>query len=184
MSIGREDGADVALWFEEASYVRGDDLIAEYSPHEGFPFKTQVYWRYQAPQVAGELATLQFLLSVHTHQLDTHPVFQVWSEVAGGAWSPVTSAGESLGAMAASQNDCCGLVQSAERGDFASAAGPELNAAHGKSRVTWRLFDQFLEKGVIRRARIGVGVFSGRLTRDRAAEVCRRIQDQPTPLTA
>ena len=26
MSIGREDGADVALWFEEASYVRGDDL--------------------------------------------------------------------------------------------------------------------------------------------------------------
>ena len=28
MSIGREDGADVALWFEEASYVRGDDLGA------------------------------------------------------------------------------------------------------------------------------------------------------------
>jgi len=28
MSIGREEGADVALWFEEASYVRGDDLGA------------------------------------------------------------------------------------------------------------------------------------------------------------
>jgi hypothetical protein len=26
MSIGRVDGADVALWFEEASYVRGADL--------------------------------------------------------------------------------------------------------------------------------------------------------------
>lgn len=26
MSIGREEGADVALWFEEASYVRGADL--------------------------------------------------------------------------------------------------------------------------------------------------------------
>lgn len=165
-------------------YVRGDDLIAEYRPYEGFPFKTHVYWRYQPALAPQESSTLQLVLSVHTHRLDTHPVYHVWSDVNNGAWQLVAADGGALGAMASGENGNYALVQSAEPGDFVSSRGPELSVADKRPRATWRLFDEFLEKGVIRRARIGVAMTPKGLSAEDAAAICRQIQRHPTPLTA
>lgn len=155
------------------AYVRGIDLVARYGPCEAFPFRTEVYWR------AAE-AGLQLIVSVETDLLDTHPVIGVRSVM------PADRAGSSaptdglLVCPLESGRAWCEAVHPSDRQE----ADLVIHAAEeGAVAWEWTLFARFLEKGVIRRARLaGATLPDGR--RETASRWLDDLATQPIPLTA
>jgi hypothetical protein len=58
-----------------------------------------------------------------------------------------------------------------------------LQTAPGEARVEWELFSEFLEKGVIRKARIQCAFVPREDDLDAAASICRQIDQSELPLT-
>jgi hypothetical protein len=50
-------------------------------------------------------------------------------------------------------------------------------------RTRWELFAEFLEKGVIRRARLQTALLDRQHDLEAAAVCCRRFHERPLPLT-
>lgn len=158
------------------AYVRGSDLVIEYGPHEGFPFHTQVYWRCEAD---GDQTVISLVVSIRTHKLDTHPVVLVDSAFNAGGLTPLEDAAF-LGTLIAAPQGGWHAVETIQPGDLGPAALPELSG--GESR--WRLFDLFMEKGVIRRAMLSLAVGEGELAEPQARELAARLRAEHAPLSA
>jgi hypothetical protein len=183
------------------AYVRGDDLVASYSPSADWPYAPQIYWSAKAgDRDSGALAAMSLLVSIQTILLDTHPVMSVHTELSAGE---VFSVGRSSADARAIDLNDGGQVVHSEGGvggllwrlpgdefsyaEFASSTdfrelGVERTRA-GNIRSGWRLFAEFLEKGVIRRAQIHAAF----LLRDRDVEIatslCHSIDARSLPLT-
>ncbi|TWT73730.1 hypothetical protein Pla123a_36230 [Posidoniimonas polymericola] len=159
------------------AYIRGADLVIEYGPHEGFPFHTQVYWRCEQEAAQTDIS---LVVSIRTHKLDTHPVYQVESRFDAAVMTPLDESAF-LGTLVTSPERDWSAVETIQPGDLGAAAAPELEASACESR--WRLFDLFMEKGVIRRAMLSLAVGPGELAAPRAREVASRLRAAPTPLS-
>lgn len=166
------------------SYLRGRDLVARYEPVDGAPFHTQVYWRCETPSSESDSLRLSLILSIHTDQLDTHPTYTVESAMSDCNASEIqTDATASLspGTLFTADDQSWSMVETSQPGEAISCSGSKATAA---AASRWRLFDQFLEKGVIRRARLSLVVAQGVIDASRAASLCRELQAAPAPLTA
>ncbi|MEN1678096.1 MAG: hypothetical protein AAGJ46_00775 [Planctomycetota bacterium] len=135
-------------------YARGTDLVASYGPCDAFPFRTEVYWR-------GDGVGLQFIVSVETDLLDSHPVILVLSRVSacGGVdsdYAPRMSEERVVRVQQLGGGDWCEVVHPSDQRE-ASHKWRFLQGGIGESR--WSLFSQSLEKGVIRRARLACRLF-------------------------
>lgn len=202
LRVYRADGADDKSWplpIAE-SYVRGSDLVASYQPAGDWPFSPQLYWRANSLQaVRGVLSSISLLVSVQTHLLDTVPQIGVASTLPCDEFLLVASDGKArprseridLSQQLHSPNgDCCVVARFRDvplsyaeimpAGDFQAVRAS--SGANG-STLEWRLFAEFLEKGVIRRARLHAAMLPRENDIDIAAACCAAIDKLELPLT-
>jgi hypothetical protein len=182
------------------SYVRGTDLVASYQPASHWPFSPQLYWRANSLHaVDGVLSSISLLVSVQTHLLDTIPQIGVASTLPCDEFLLVTSEGtarprseriDPSQPLQSASRDCCVVARFRDAplsyaeimpaGDFqAVRAGSGANG----STLEWRLFAEFLEKGVIRRARLHAAMLQRENDIDIAAACCAAIDKLELPLT-
>lgn len=182
------------------SYNRGNDLVTSYAGIEGWPFAPQIYWTLESIDVGGvAVHTFSIMLSIQTDRLDTHPEIVVRSSLPTEEVLRVSIAGEEL--LVDSHADgrlhldpqataCCqlwrlpgGELSYAEfmpRSDFRSLS---VDRTDHTATSRWELFSEFLEKGVIRRARIQAAFLPRDDDVQLAAECCQAIERRPLPLT-
>lgn len=161
-------------------YLRDNDLVACYAPGREFPFHTDVYWSIvELPIQPQPQLALSLLVSVRTDLLDTHPEIELHS----------TAPPESLEAIPTDQgviytgplSPTTTLIDFAEDQDCASE---ELGVGEGHRDLLRReLFAHFLEKGVIRRARLFAALDSAPTPAERAAKLCEAFLATGMPLT-
>ena len=185
------------------SYVRGNDLIASYAPRPQSDVGPQLYWR---GLIHPDLAAvgLELIISVHTNLPDTDPRLTVGSVLPRGtAWRLVAAdtprfervrfADEGSASYPVPQpavwlfrpaDTDFSFVEMIHPSDFAGAtlAAPLREA--GGFCSSFQLFDERLEKGVIRRGRLQ-GLFVARHRDQETAWNCyRRFAESALPLTA
>lgn len=183
------------------AYIRGGDLVASYEAITDWPYAPQIYWRAgQLDCVAGVVGSLSLLVSVQTDLLDTCPRIVVESvnraqqavllTVGGGERTESVTIGGELN-VRASAGVCCVLRrlagQSLSYAEFVPASDFRTAQAgrceNGNCRAEWRMFAEFLEKGVIRRARLHGAFLRGENDLDVAVACCRAIERESLPLT-
>jgi hypothetical protein len=182
------------------SYVRGDDLVVSYHPAENWPYSPQVYWRAAALSHEKVIASLSLWISVQTHLLDTYPLISLSSHLATTELLLVANgtAGSDSKVIACDcsieleSGTCCLLRRLADAdlsyAEYMPASDFQAlrirTGSRGEWQVEWRLFADFLEKGVIRRARMH-GVFLPRQDDlEIAVSCCEAIEREALPLTA
>jgi hypothetical protein len=195
-----DDGASESSWplpLADA-YIRGDDLVATYKPTKDWPYSPQLYWSANPLHAADNpLASLSLQISVETHLLDTWPRITVSSQLACQELlrvEPEAGTTETLHrkqTIRPSTRACCVLHRLAEppisytevvpAGDFR-----ELTVQHdarGAYRAEWHLFADFLEKGVIRKARLQSAFLPRENDVPIALAYCAATEQRPLPLT-
>lgn len=182
------------------AYIRGGDLIATYEPTNDWPYSSQLYWRLDAFEVPEVRSTASLLVSVQTHLLDTWPIISVGSELVCSEVLRLVPANNSAVRCTPSNREqwlqpmgdyCCILfrlqdhpwtyVEMIPANDLSRFRVWHNDDSVGSSE--WQLFGEFLEKGVIRRARVEILL----LPRDNdvhlATTCCRELTRRPPPLT-
>ena len=179
-------------------YVRDQDLVAYYEEADR-DIVVQVYWRIVLPP-APAVVGLELIASVQTESLDSDPRLQIGSRIpadellhlpdeAGSQWQrvDVPSDGVWRGAIRGallyrSASWPYSYVEMTDAGDCRCLELAGSGAAGVVSR--FHLFDDHLEKGVIRRARLR-GAFLPRQQDATAAVACaRQFARCELPLTA
>jgi hypothetical protein len=203
LSIYRADVANEKPWplSVAESYVRGNDLVASYQSSDSWPFSPQLYWRANSlRKVDGVLASISLLVSVQTHLLDTVPQIAVSSALncdellllpLNRGSGPIVEQIEPSKKTISATTDCCivfrlrdaplSYVEIMPTGDFHDV---RVHETPGGSALEWRLFAEFLEKGVIRRARLHAAVLARENDVENAAACCAAIHNLELPLTA
>jgi hypothetical protein len=184
-------------------YVRGNDLVAAYAESDTWPYAPQLYWTAVGDNNAkiGALAELSLLVSMQTSLLDTHPRVEVRTGLSAEHLLVLNPAGErdihfellpdgdhtfrpasSASCLVWRLRDCpVSYAEVVEASDFR-----ELHVrcnVNGEFESRWQLFAEFLEKGVIRRARVQAAFFPREGDVARAAAFCRAVEKRPLPLT-
>ena len=186
------------------AYVRGNDLVASYSPSGDWPYAPQIYWRAETLEsMRPLLSSLSVLISVQTHLLDTYPEISITTRMAAQDLFEVTAPVvddtpsnvvriDSVQRLFAGPNPRC-LVWRLRNQNISyveimpGSDHRELvveRREDGTAQARWRVFADFLEKGVIRRARLQSGFVPRENDLEIAAACCRSIERQPLPLTA
>lgn len=182
-------------------YTRGHDLVASYGPTDDWPYAPIIYWQANSLTAVDDVrASLSFIISVQTHLLDTHPRICVASEVTCTEQLHFFyTDGESNEVVPTEQNDsihprgtlCCVLRRLANGLSYAEIVPTtdfcrvrSNSVSRGHSKLGWHLFSEFLEKGVIRRARIHAALLPRENDIELAVECCAALEQVPLPLTA
>lgn len=183
------------------TYVRGDDLIATYRPVEDWPYSPQIYWRTGAlDRAEGLFGSLSLLVSVQTHLLDTHPKIDVLSRLATTEILQIAADPDTSIPARSITEDCeipssmgvCGLVRRLKDvpisyAEFMPASDFQLvrveRDAQGFCSIRWTLFADFLEKGVIRKARLQGAFLPRENDLQLAAACCSLLKHDSLPLT-
>ena len=183
------------------AYVRNRDLVATYAPSAAWPYAPQIYWRAEPLTPNGvAIAALSVLVSIQTNLLDTHPLLSAASQlpadevlsIASGdqspQYEPLARGTHSIQSDASTH----GLVWRLPGGqisyaEFATASDfQQLTVEVAPNNLCtshWQLFADFLEKGVIRRARLQATFLPRENDVTLAAEFARSLASRPLPLT-
>ncbi len=166
--------ADNNTWKLHETFVRGSDLVASYEPWPGDAVEPHFYWRYRESH-QGKIVGLELIASVHTSLLDSRPALQVSGDL------PNTGIENS--------DLPPGLFRMGT-----GKSGPQILlwvhpadfSAMKTTDKTWSttLFEESsLEKGVIRRARLGFWLIpEGMSVREQVA-LFEEITHEAPPLT-
>jgi hypothetical protein len=190
-----------APWPFADAYVRGADLVASYAPTDGWPFSPQIYWRVNPSEAAELLSTLSLLVSVQTHLLETWPRISIESDLHSAevllvsaqandgidsnalshgnhVFFPTTSAGCILHRPAGSDFSYAEIMPPSDFREMRLSWN-----ADGSCHTAWSLFADFLEKGVIWRARLQSLLLPRGDDVELARACCQAIDQRPLPLT-
>jgi hypothetical protein len=182
-------------------YVRGNDLVASYRAVDDWPYAPQIYWQANAlDSVDGLAASMSVLVSVQTHLLDTWPRISVVSQAASEELLYISlsenerpevervDTEKALGAVGAGYCVIWRLlaapisyVEIMSATDFRQVAFRPSKKAN--SLAEWHVMADFLEKGVIRRARIHAAILPRENDVELALECYQAIDNRPLPLT-
>jgi hypothetical protein len=154
-------------------YTRGNDLVATYMPADSFPFRTQLYWSW-LPE-ANDVLAIQLLVSVQTDLLDTHPIVNVGGPTTRCSRRQLEFADATVGEL---------FTVGEGNHELLLAIHP-TDATHGGRLLdnNWCLFEHFLEKGVIRRARLLAALVDSANADVASRGVYETFRDQELPLT-
>jgi hypothetical protein len=182
------------------AYVRGHDLVVSYSGTDAWPYSPTVYWSADSISPNGaDCDSLSLLVSIQTDLLDTQPRLDVCSSLPADEVQMVSvvdddllvdSHGEGVQAIDP-RATACGLiwrlpgesvsyVEIMPTADFRRFSIDRDSDSIGSC---WELFGEFLEKGVIRRARLQSLFVPREDDVQLAAEACQSIERRPLPLT-
>jgi len=156
-------------------YARGADLVATYAERAECNVLPQVYWRAIGSQSDTTAAGIELDISVQTPLLNADPRLMVASNLPTvdvrrlvnsrtGQFERVGIPGDTM--LRFAPNDGAGLflfrmpdsrvsfAQMVHPADFAGAELISRSDSAGVAQVAFRLFEEGLEKGIIRRARV------------------------------
>lgn len=152
-------------------YTRGSDLVAKYAQTPQRSVAPTLYWRHL--NLAAPLAGIELLVSMETSLLDSDPKLRSVSQYEGEAlWLTRGDDGVNVSEVECnSANDSVWESPSGESGFFlfrlrdyeasyaemvlpADFQGARLTQTSAGVQLTYELFPESLEKGVIRRGRI------------------------------
>jgi hypothetical protein len=179
VDVGKVSADDVSL---PETYARVDDLVATYRQTETRPFRLQAYWRRVrlADRFDGRATAIELQISINTSLLDTHPAVRVTSCIAGSlAAAPASASAERR----------YSIVRTAGGAVYWEAVHPsDERPAHGEATReggvrTHALFGDFLEKGVIVRARIRGAFLPASTTEADLDGLYDEFVREPLPLT-
>jgi hypothetical protein len=184
------------------AYVRGGDLVAAYRSTEAWPYATQIYWQVSDAGDSPDLmSSMSLLVSLQTHLLDTWPTMCIDTQL---------EADEILHVDCASQHEEAIHVLPRGTTTIHSSAGAcsilyrlagmpisyaemmpasdlrEITISRDNNRMSharWALFAEFLEKGVIRRARMLSILVPRERDTELARAACSELEHRPLPLT-
>jgi hypothetical protein len=202
MSARRADGEQAKAWplAPAETYVRGNDLVATYQPTSDWPFSPQLYWRAATlSEVDGVLASASLLVSVQTDLLDTCPRIAVGTQLSNGevlvvsrneSREPKVDQINGTQTISGTKQDYCILSRPADsafsyvevmpRSDFHEIW---LRCDSTGIAFEWRLFADFLEKGVIRRALVHASFMPRENDIERTVACCEASKQLELPLT-
>jgi hypothetical protein len=186
-------------------YVRGNDVVATYAGDESWPYAPQIYWSATENRVdSTRLPSLSLIVSIQTSLLDTHPRIFAQSDLRADEALLVSVVGDDL-LVDSHVDSIIGGVQGIDPRASACAilwriSGGKLSyaetmptsdfrqlavahAANGRVQSQWELFAEFLEKGVIRRARLQSLWMPRENDVQLVAESCQAAANRPLPLT-
>jgi hypothetical protein len=182
-------------------YARGVDLVAAYRATNDWPYSPQIYWRARSlDAVEGVVGSLSLLVSVQTHLLDTCPRISVDSQFNLVELVRLSANQEERSEAVRIERDAlfqpgnkieCVIRRFSDApisyAEFMPASDfRELRAGRqwgGGDCVRWELFGEFLEKGVIRRARLHGAFLRREHDVDIATACCDVLQRDTLPLT-
>jgi len=187
------------------AYIRGNDLVATYAGVESWPYAPQIYWCAESIPADGlalssrSLTALSIVVSIQTNLLDTHPRIVVHSALPADDVLLISVVGDDMlvdshveGIQTLDpRSTACGLVWRLPGDKLSYAEIMPLNDFRQLSVVRtggtigsrWELFTEFLEKGVIRRARVQSLFVPRENDVQLVAECCQAIDKRPLPLT-
>jgi hypothetical protein len=187
------------------AYVRGPDLVASYVGDANWPYSPQVYWSVALQEPDREpdseiVASLALVVSIQTDRLDTHPRIDVRSSLRADEVLLVSVVGDDLlvdshveGIQGIDpRTSACGILWRLPGGELSyTEVMPTSDfrrlsvdrAASGQFQSHWELFAEFLEKGVIRRARLQSLFVPRENDVQLVAECCQAADKKPLPLT-
>jgi hypothetical protein len=189
-------------WSVADAYVRGSDLVATYHSSTAWPYATQIYW---SAADSGGLqdwpVSLSLMVSLQTSLLDTWPTMFVGSRLCAedvlfvacqsGGLAEIKALGREQHRLRPVTSACC-VLQRLTGSAFSYA---EIMPASDMREVViqrsdddacharWELFAEFLEKGVIRRARMHTLLVPRAGDVERVVAACGAIERRPLPLT-
>ena len=165
-------------------YVRQNDLIVRYEQSGDDLYTVQLNWRKLDCEIPSVLA-LELWISVQTTLLDTHPTLDVCSSTPEAQWHGLTLNDLSIDKIATT------VIGLAKKSGVTAMVMIESSDALQAKRIlgrnedfTWRVLGEFMEKGVIRRARLRLLAVPGEFARSKIAQQYRQFTDSPLPLTA
>lgn len=182
-------------------YVRGRDLVVSYLPVDAWPYAPQLYWTAgPLDDVPGVQGSLSLLVSIQTHLLDSRPVLNTETMTftpntclfhRENADAPGCERLTGSTSRALPEGVTCVLnrftdskvsyVEIMQSGDATRVAIEQ--ADNSLSVTSWELFAEFLEKGVIRRARIFAALIDRHSDLEVSVACCDRIAGASLPLT-
>lgn len=187
------------------TYVRGNDLVASYRPADDWPYSPQLYWQANALSAVDDLlGSLSLLVSLQTHLLDTWPKIGVSSQLPGGETFHLSiheNGQAEIGALKSETQvlptgvaTCVLRRLSNHSGDQAVSYIEIMPASDFRELLIrpdsrdqpfaeWQLFADFLEKGVIRRARVQAALLPRQNDLELALECCKAMEQCALPLT-
>jgi hypothetical protein len=181
-------------------YVRGNDLVATYTGNDSWPYAPQIYWSAEPEAADGAaLGSLSVVVSIQTNLLDTHPRVFVRSGIpadellmvrVSGRDTIVDTPADGVQLLDAGSS-AHGLVWRLPGGEMSYAEMMptsdirqlEIRRGGPGCMARWELFSEFLEKGVIRRARVQSVFLPREDDVHLAAKCCRMLASRPLPLT-
>lgn len=205
--------ADAGRMRMQDCYPRVDDFIAIYPQTSSRPFNVQLQYRifaggeedsvFPADCHAEDCLLIEQWISNYTFSLDTHPqldvqlfpvfhdsvdAFQVWQDIDDELIPLATSESEgaNIAAIVApaygSHPALAVLIHPRDQADADfSVEGSSDKSAVGIAML--RLFDRFMEKGVIRRARLRLLVSRSPIDEDLLLKHYQHFANSPLPLT-
>jgi len=173
-----------ALVIDDA-FIRDSDLMVRYGQSASDQFAFQLDFRSVPSAALGPFdCGLDLWLSVQTQLLDSHPLLDVRSCTAGGHWTASDVNGE-----AGASGSVATLSSTTNTGHVALLVHPsdrvqtELMRLDTAECCDLRLFGSFMEKGVIRRARLRCLLGSAQIDAATLASAYAQFEDSPLPLT-
>jgi hypothetical protein len=181
-------------------YTRGNDTVVTYAGNETWPFAPQIYWTFESNAIGGSVVhSLSIVVSIQTDRLDTHPKIVVRSSLPSEEVLRVSVAGDELLVDSHADGElqldplaaaCCQLwrlpgdeLSYAEIMPTSDFRRLSVERDDHQAHSNWELFSEFLEKGVIRRARLQAMFLPREDDVQIAAECCQAIERRPLPLT-
>jgi hypothetical protein len=184
------------------SYARGNDLVASYAASSDWPYAPEIYWSAETlGSLPSVISSLSLVISVQTHLLDTYPEIIITSELAAAEMFELSAFVDGAKEIAiplgrrqsppSAANMCCLLWRLRDENVSYIEIVPNSDyrqllierRGDGICRASWRLFADFLEKGVIRRARLHSVFLPRENDIQLAAACCRAMERRPLPLT-
>jgi len=164
-------------------YIRGDDLVVSYAATEQRPVSLQLCWRAfnDGSSIGESLQGVDLIVSMQTNLLDSDPTLHVVSDASGsGVITHRCDLPQNV-ALIGLQDPAAALLLAAHHSDCPRA---EINSGDdGAVRISFRLFDPGLEKGVIRRARLRAAFLPRQQVAQRAADCYAAFVSAALPLT-
>lgn len=181
-------------------YSRQNDLIVRYPQGPADTFSYQLDWQLFQPR-APFIAAIELWLSVQTNLLDTEPELEIaCSASSGQSWQvfehPQLIEADSEVAQADQQRGPAALLCGPATNPAAESTSglwlieptdqchASLNATDDQATQRVHLFRHFMEKGVIRRARMRFLLAPSMVSAEQIKQAYRDLADSPLPLTA
>ncbi|MEM8736286.1 MAG: hypothetical protein AAGG44_18800 [Planctomycetota bacterium] len=174
----------------EEIYVRQEDLLSQFDQTEQDNFAFHLNHRLLDSQPdLSTIADLELWLSVQTDDLDSEPVLVVSCESPDGSYwetikesqllpNAIESDAPAAIVCPGSENTGVWLI---DRGDQRHS---QLLSSPSEPEQRVELFSHFMEKGVIRRARMRFHLAAGQLDKQGIAHLYQQFLNSPLPLTA